>query len=160
MEHYLNQNEYMRWFRNYQMSQGNYLAHLAEFHQYLDNAEEDAITPEFKTKIEKNLNTIEAKIQEASPRDFSNAGEPLQGGELFLENMKILINVCYKMFHQPVPFKGIYETEKERVQKIHQTFKFKDKLMEIEKQVDHLLPKQADQTVAQPSKTERENILL
>lgn len=165
MEHYLNQAEYTRWVRHYQMTMENYLRRLDTIHQRIDNASEEVIqaSPGTKERIEQALDTIEARIGEAIPRDFSPGGKPLEGSELFTENMKILANLIYKMLHKPIPCKGIYETERERVQQVHQVFKFKEKMVKLQAMVHAFIPEEnPDNTQAHDLSTDteqtRENI--
>lgn len=159
MTEYLNQAEYMRWMRHYQNSLDNYLARIAAIHQIVDTAPEDAAStfPGLREEIERTLDEIEAKLEDAMPRDFSENAEPLRGIAVFAEDIKLILNMFFKLFNRPPPFKGIYEAEKERVQQVHQSFKFKDKLIEVQTMVDKLISSSKPEDATQPS---RDNILL
>jgi len=159
MDDYLNQAEYMRWMRHYQNNLNNYLSRIADIHQIVDTAPEDAFYPNpgIREELERALDEIEAKVEDATPRDFSENGEPLKGGELFGENIKIIINYFFKLFHKTPPFESIYEKERDRVQAVHQSFKFKDKLIEARTMVNKIISAGKIEDTLQ---AERENILL
>jgi hypothetical protein len=154
MAQYLNQNAYMRWLRQYQLSLTAYIRQIVDLREVLDSLELSSDqAPELKQQIEASLDRIEAEIEEAIPRDFGVDAMPLQGEELFVENIKVFVNIGYNMLKKPIPFEGIYQAEKNRVQKIHENFKFKEALQQVRSLLQILV-----QQTEQANQPEHENV--
>lgn len=70
------------------------------------------------------------------PRNFAANVKPLQGFEMFVENLKVLINLFYRIRGRDDHFKGIYELEKNRVLAVHHEFQFKEKLKRVREMIE------------------------
>jgi hypothetical protein len=141
MTEYFNEAAYNRWARQYELNAANFVSRLNVLHLALDNLPQPL--PEYalsiRENIEKEIDDIEEKLTEATPRNFTADTEPLTGWEKFSENFKVLVNLICKLIKKDGVFSGIYKTEKERVLKIHQTFQFKEKVEKVSKAVDDLM---------------------
>ncbi len=71
---------------------------------------------------------MEAKLEDAIPRNFNIDAEPLTLPKLSLK-IKSDGNLVYRLFRMDEPFRGIYYAEKIRVLKVHQENKFKENLL-------------------------------
>jgi hypothetical protein len=126
MAEYLTETAYQRWLRQYQTNLAVYTDTLDQLRIQLDALHyEDEAEGQ---KITKLVNEIDENLDKAIPRNFSVNQKPLVGFEMFLENVKVLINLIYRVRGKNDRFSGIYQLEKERVFTIHQEFKFKEKL--------------------------------
>lgn len=150
MGEYFSQSAYMRWLRNYNVTATHYLDFMYSIRERLLNLPDEFILKynEDAKKIEDSLDLIESKLEDANPRDFSRQAEPLRGTELFVEDMKVLVNLAYSALKKPAPFDGIYEEERKRIQKLHEDFRFKEKLAEVKMELDKLLKKYIEEQQA------------
>lgn len=135
MAKYLSLTEYNRWFRSYQLNLDRYLAQLDALRLALGLAPE---TPQ-RVDIEHDFDKIDELLEKSLPRNFLLYGEPLSRYEVLVENFKVLINLICKGLRINEPFWGIYQAEKNRVLKLHNEYKFKDKFLDIKEKVDALL---------------------
>lgn len=150
MSKYLSHTEYNRWFRSYLLTLERFSAQLDAMRLALDDFPG-------RESIEMEIDDIDAKLDEALPRNFNVEGEPLTVWELFVENIKVMVNFVYRTFHLEEPFIGIYKAEKIRVLRIHQEFKFKERFFLIRGEVESLLKRQqlaAEQAAAEQKSAE------
>lgn len=126
MADYLTGAAYQRWYRQYN-------ANLRAYIKQLDNLRLRAgeLPLEEREATEQEIYTIDEHLEKAFARDFSPEGKPLETNEIFLENSKVLTNLFLQLLGKPARFVGIYKTEKDRVQQVHQEFKFKERLKAI-----------------------------
>lgn len=157
MDHYFNQAAYTRWLRSYNMTLTHYVDHIYLMREYLVNLSEKQTleNADLINQIEKNLDRIELQMEEAVPRDF--VADPLTGSELFIEDMKVIVNLFYNATGKPIPFIGAYAAERNRIHKVHEEFKFKEKLAEARYQVD-ILKKSVKDSEILPEKAVANNI--
>lgn len=140
MGSYLTESAYQRWYRQYQVNQEAYIEKLDALRIRVDNLPldieiEDSSIPN-KQHIEEAISIIDEALEEAIPRDFSLAGNPISGEEKFSENCKVLVNLVRRACHKPNYFEGIYQEEKNRVQEIHKIFRFKEKIIQVRDMVE------------------------
>lgn len=134
MAEYFTEAAYQRWLRQYQTNLGHYSDVLDNLRIRLD-----ALPYEYEAEvqnIENLVNEIDEHLDKANPRIFSANGKPIEGFEMFLENMKVLINLIYRMRGKSDHFSGIYFEEKERVAAVHQEFPFKEKLKQVREMIE------------------------
>jgi hypothetical protein len=131
MTNYLNEAAYRRWLRQYQIHLANYMDRLNTLGFRIDDLPRDNENDEDLVAIQSALDMIDEHLERIVARDFSEGAEPLQGGEKFVENIKVLCNLIANIFKRPDPFLSIYQQEKDRVMKEHKIFKFKEKLLAL-----------------------------
>lgn len=130
MAEYFTEAAYMRWYRQYQISIGFYVDVLDDLRARIEEL------PYEDDQIQSLLDEIDQHIERAAPRNFYENGEPLVGFEKFLENMRVLVNLICHQLKKPDKFFGIYREEKSRVAKIHQEYKFKDKINQLKAMIE------------------------
>lgn len=123
MVEYLTEAAYQRWYRQYQASIIYYLNTLDQLRIRLDSLPLEEVEA-----IQKLLDQIDENFEKIIPRDFAVDGKPLKGFEKFLENIKVLINLIFRVKGKGDYYLGIYQEEKNNVLNAYQEFKFKDKL--------------------------------
>lgn len=128
---YLTEAAYKRWYRQYQINIAYYVDILDGLRIRIDTLLYDQDIEE----IQYLMNEIDEHLDLVVPRNFNLEGRPIQGLEKFSENVKVLINLVRRMLGKPDKFLGIYQQEKDRVLKVHQVYKFKDKLNELREKV-------------------------
>ena len=128
MAEYLTEMAYMRWLKQYFINMQIYFDTVGDLRIRLARY---AAFPAAEN-LEIQIGEIERKLEEATPRNFSLNAKPLQGGQKFLENIKVFINLILHLFKKEPHFSGIYHQEKERIKKIHHEFDFKERLQEVE----------------------------
>jgi hypothetical protein len=132
MAEYLTQAAYQRWLRQYQTNLGFYINLLDALRIQLD-----ALSYEEEVhKIENRISEIDENLEKVIPRNFAANVKPLQGFEMFVENLKVLINLFYRIRGRDDHFKGIYELEKNRVLAVHHEFQFKEKLKRVREMIE------------------------
>lgn len=144
MAEYLTEVAYQRWLRQYQTNLGFYINILDQLRIRVD-----ALPYEYEEevqKIENIVNEIDENLEKGVPRDFSRNKKPLAGFEMFLENMKVLINLIYRMRGKSDHFTGIYQAERNHVSVVYQEFKFKEKLKQLREMIEAVEAKRS-QTV-------------
>ncbi len=132
MVKYLNHTDYNRWYRNYIINLTRYAAELDNLRLILDDLPG-------KERVESKFEEIDEKIDDIIPRNFDRGGKPLLPSEVFVENIKIIINLGFKVFNAPLPFQGIYQSEKEKILKKHQEYRFKDQFKDLKSRVEHMI---------------------
>lgn len=149
MTEYLTETAYQRWLRQYQTSLVVYINLLDDLRIRLDVLSYG----EEVQKIEDRLDEIDEHLEKATPRNFSPNGKPLLGFEKFVENLKVLINLFYRMRGRNDHFIGIYQAEKNRVSALHQEFQFKEKLKQGHEMIEAAESKSAQKIteMASPS---------
>lgn len=149
MDYYFNEKEYSVWARPYELILNNFINRVDALRLRMDEAFPEMLTnnPELTKKIYATLDLIERKMKDAIPRDFRPGFEPLTRGEAFGEDIKLIFNLIYKYCKQPIPFKGIYQAEKERVEKADEEFDFKKHLIEAIQMVNELLGEEGSEDV-------------
>lgn len=136
MKEYYSHAAYIRWCRQYQYSLDNFMTQLDSVRVAL--GEVTWQDPE-KMNIENDIYEIDEKLGEAIPRYFDNMNEPLKTSETFIENWKVLVNLLCRFCYPQFAFESIYQQEKNRIQKVHQQYKFKEKLISVTQKLDELL---------------------
>lgn len=148
MAEYLTEAAYQRWLRQYQTNLGSYINLLDDLRIRLD-----ALPYEEEVRqIESRVSEIDENLEKVIPRNFSPNAKPLQGFEMFVENIKVLINLFYRMRGREDHFKGIYELEKNRVLAVHHEFQFKEKLKRVREMIDPVAAQvegQSEQEIAE-----------
>lgn len=132
MSKYLNHIEYNRWCRSYIMTFNRFLEYLEALRISLDDIPG-------KGPIEKDLDKLDEQLEDAIPRNFNNGADPLKTSEVFIENIKVLINFFYRSLQKEEPFESIYQAEKHRVLHQHQEFHFKERYAELKHKADYLI---------------------
>jgi hypothetical protein len=131
MAEYLTESAYGRWYKQYQLNIGRYLNMLNNLRVRVDPLLDDLNILD----IQNLISEIDDHLERAIPRNFSIEGKPVMGFEKFFENIKVLINLMSRALKKSDKFLGIYYEEKDRIMKIHQEYKFKDKLNELKEKI-------------------------
>lgn len=134
MAEYLTEAAYQRWLRQFQTNLGFYINILDQLRIRVD-----ALPYEYEEevqKIENIVNEIDEHLEKGVPRDFSSNRKPLAGFEMFLENIKVLINLFCRMRGKSDHFSGIYHAERNRVSTVYQEFNFKEKLKQVREMIE------------------------
>jgi len=132
MTEYFTAARYQRWLRQYQVNMNIYIDQLNDLRVRVDALNDRGL----RQRLEKKIDEIDEHLDKASPRNFGVDAKPLTREEQFLENGKVFINLILNLFKKPVYFSGVYQAEKDRIQKEHQVFKFKEKLKELNDMID------------------------
>jgi hypothetical protein len=132
MTEYLTEAAYQRWLRQYQTNLGFYINLLDELRIRLDALPYEAEVRE----IENIVNEIDENAEKAMPRNFSSKGKPLLGFEMLVENLKVMVNLFYRMRGHSDHFLGIYQAERSRVSAVHHEFQFKEKLKRAREMIE------------------------
>jgi hypothetical protein len=128
---YLTEAAYKRWYRQYQINIAYYVDILDGLRIRIDTLLYDEDIEE----IHYLMNEIDEHLDQVVPRNFNPEGQPIQGLEKFSENIKVMVNLVRRILGKHDKFLGIYQQEKNRVLKVHQVYKFKDKLNELREKV-------------------------
>ncbi|HXH54857.1 MAG TPA: hypothetical protein VNK03_03835 [Gammaproteobacteria bacterium] len=156
MAEYLTEAAYQRWLRQYQTNLRFYTNVLDDLRIRLD-----ALPYEEEIhKIEDKVSEIDENLEKAIPRNFSANGKPLQGFEMFVENAKVLINLFYRVRGRADYFKGIYESEKNRVFAVHQEFQFKEKLKRVREMIEGMEKENLQEIAAEKSIDSSESLVV
>ena len=131
MSGYLNHSEYLRWLRQY-------LVRLDQYLNRLDALRLKVATLPFVDELDKDFDEIDAALIKSIPRNFLSGSDPLKTSEVFVENIKIIINFFYKILGKAPRFVGIYQTEKDRVLKVHRNFDFEGKIEKLKQKIESL----------------------
>lgn len=132
MAEYLTGAAYQRWFRQYQTNLGFYINQLDDLRIRLDAL----LYQDEVREIENRITEIDEHLDKAMPRNFSLNAKPLQGLEMFIENIKVLINLFYRMRGRSDYFQGIYQTERSSIAALHHEFQFKEKLKRVREMIE------------------------
>lgn len=135
MTKYLNHAEYNRWYRSYMLTLERFVAHLDNLRIELDDLPG-------KEEIDKGLNDLDEKLEEAVPRNFNFESAPLTTSEVFRENLKVIVNLMYGLFRLEQPFISIYQIERDRVLDKHHHYKYKERYAELKIKADVILTEQ------------------
>ncbi len=132
MAEYLTESAYQRWLKQYQTNLGFYMKVLDDLRIRLDALPYG----EEVRQIENRVSEIDENLEKVLARNFSANAKPLQGFEMFVENLKVLVNLFYRIRGQGDRFQGIYEIEKKRVFEVHHEFQFKEKLKRVRELIE------------------------
>lgn len=134
MIEYLTESAYQRWYKQYQDDIRYYLEELNQL-----KLQVAALPYDEEIEILKmQLYAIEENLETLSPRNFKGDGKPLEGFEKFLENMRVFINLLYRVMGKSDCYEGIYQNEKNKILDAHQEFQFKERLQIIKEQIEWL----------------------
>lgn len=154
MAEYLTEAAYQRWLRQYEKNLGSYINLLDDLRIQLDAL----FYEEEVRQIENRVSEIDENLEKVIPRNFSPNAKPLQGFEMFVENIKVLINLFYRMRGGEDHFKGIYEFEKNRVLAVHHDFQFKEKLKRVSEMIKAVEAQSAQETAKAPTESVDSNL--
>lgn len=132
MVQYLNHTDYNRWYRHYILNLTRYANELDTLRIAVDDLPG-------RERVEVKFEEIDKKIEEIIPRNFDRAALPLQSSELLVENSKVIINLLFRAFGAELPFQGIYQSEKERILKKHQEYRFKEQFKELKANIEAMI---------------------
>ncbi|HQZ87795.1 MAG TPA: hypothetical protein PLV31_05780 [Gammaproteobacteria bacterium] len=156
MAEYLTEVAYQRWLRQYKTNLGSYINLLDDLRIQLD-----ALSYEVEvSNIENRVSEIDENLEKVIPRNFSPNARPLQGFEMFVENIKVLINLFYRMRGRQDYFKGIYELEKNRVLAVHHEFQFKEKLKRVREMIEAIELQSVEEITEEKSINSSESLLV
>jgi len=134
MNTYLTEAAYQRWVRQQLASLNIHEGALDALRAHLHSLSYSIELEEISQAIDEVVENIEALI----PRLFSSAEKPLVGFEKFLENMKVLVNIIFRIRGKGDYYLGIYHEEKERILALQRQFNFNHRLSAIQARIETL----------------------
>ena len=134
MNAYLTETAYQRWLRQQLASLEIYKRAVDELRARLNSLSYCAESEEVSQKIDVLIESMEA----LSPRIFSEEEKPLQGFEKLLENLKMFVNIIFRIRGKEDYYLGVYHAEKERVLELQRQFNFNHQLAVIEEAIELL----------------------
>lgn len=129
---------YKLWSTQYQYVLDIFITRLTELRIKLA---ELAWEEESKQDIEKAIYEIDEKLRDATPRDFESEDHSLKTSEIFLENLKVLINMIGYYGRFKLNLSSVYEQEKKRASKVGEEYSFSEKLLDIQNKLDEAFEK-------------------
>jgi Na+/phosphate symporter len=131
MNVYLTEFAYQRWLRQQLASLSIHKYVLDELRARLNSFSYCVELEEVSQKIDALVENVEA----LSPRTFSLEEKPLRGFEKLLENMKMLVNLIFRVRGKGDRYLGIYHEEKTRILELQRQYNFNHQLVAIQESI-------------------------